>query len=85
MEKFSLQHTVLYSKMWYKRYNPKGTRKTIWDDLQIVLEMDGYLGTFIGDSPEQVKHRITYLLVSQLERLPNNGTNPNQRTRNFFN
>lgn len=73
MEKFSLQHTVLYSKGWYKRYDSKGKRKTIWDDLAITLEMDGYMGTFIGDSPEQVKHRITYLLVSQLERLPVTG------------
>jgi hypothetical protein len=73
MEKFSLQHTVLYSKGWYKRYDLKSNRKTIWDDLRIVLEMDGYVGTFIGDSPEQVKNRISYLLVNQLERLPKTG------------
>lgn len=73
MEKFSLQHTVLYSKNWYKRYNPKGIRKTLWDDLMTVLEMDGYLGTFIGDTPSQIKHRATWLLVNQFERLPYKG------------
>lgn len=73
MEKFSLQHTVLYAKGWYKRYNAKSERKTIWDDLVIVLEMDGYLGTFEGDTPEQIKHRAAYLLVNQFQRLPNKG------------
>ena len=38
MEKFTLQHTVLYSKGWYKREN----NRTIWEDLQILLEKDGY-------------------------------------------
>lgn len=73
MEKFKLQHTVLYSKGWYKKYNSKGKRKNIWDDLRLTLEMDGYIGTFIGDSPEQLKNRIAYLLVNQLERLPITG------------
>ena len=73
MEKFSLQHTVLYAKNWYKRYNQKSQRKTIWDDLVITLEMDGYLGTFIGDTPLQIKHRVTWLILNQFERLPNKG------------
>jgi hypothetical protein len=70
MEKFSLQHTVLYSKGWYKSYNIKGKRKTIWDDLEILLEADGYIGTFNGDSDKQKQNRITYLLVEQLDRIP---------------
>lgn len=67
MEKFSLQHTVLYSKGWYKK------SKDIWKDLSKCLEADGYVGTFIGDSPEKLKNRLTYLLVSQFQRLPNKG------------
>ncbi len=73
MEKFSLQHIVLYSKGWYKSYSPKGKRKTIWDDLEILIEADGYLGCLEGDTLEQKKNRIAYLLVSQLERLPKRG------------
>lgn len=73
MEKFSLQHTVLYSKGWYKRYDIRGKRKTIWDDLQVVLEADGYVGTFNGDSEVQKINRITYLLVKQLDRIPKKG------------
>lgn len=81
MENFSLQHAVLYSKGWYKKYDPKGKRKTLWDDLSIILEMDGYLGTFAGDSPEQIKNRVAYLLVSQLQRIPLTG---NARTLSDF-
>ena len=73
MDTFSLQHTVLYAKHWYKRFNPSGVRKTLWDDLAITLEMDGYLGTFEGDSEIARKQRITHLLVGQFSRLPNKG------------
>ena len=74
MEKFSLQHIVLYAKGWYKSYNSKGKRKTIWDDLKILIEADGYLGFNEGDSLEQTKNRISYLLVSQLQRIPLTGS-----------
>lgn len=73
MEKFSLQHVVLYSKGWYKTYNIKGKRKTIWNDLQILLEADGYKGTFEGDKDKQIQNRITHLLLSQFDRIPKMG------------
>lgn len=40
--KFALSHLVLYSKNWYKRYDFKSKRKTIWDDLKIILALDGF-------------------------------------------
>jgi hypothetical protein len=73
MEKFSLKHIVLYSKGWYKSFSPKGSRKTIWDDLEILIEADGYLGCLEGDSLELKKNRITYLILSQFDRIPKKG------------
>lgn len=81
MEKFSLQHTVLYAKGWYKKYSPKGQRKTIWDDLKVLIEADGYLGFNEGDTLEQTKNRIAYLLISQIQRIPLTG---NQRSLSDF-
>jgi hypothetical protein len=74
-EHFSLQHVVLYSKGWYKRYqnHPNSKRKTIWDDLKILLEADGYEGTFNGDTELQIKNRISYLLIIQLDRIEKTG------------
>ena len=66
MEKFTLQHTVLYAKGWYKRTD-------FWGDVSKCLEADGYIGTFIGDSLNQIKNRAAYIIVSQFERLPNKG------------
>lgn len=80
-DKFGLNHIVLYSKGWYKRYDIKSTRKTIWDDLVLLLEADGYKGTFIGDSDKQLQNRIAYLLVTHLERLPITG---NRRSLSNF-
>lgn len=68
MEKFGLMHTVLYAKHWYK------SSDDIWSDLVKVLEADGYIGTFEGDSPEQIKNRVAYLLVIQLDRIPKLGS-----------
>lgn len=74
MDKFSLQHTVLYAKNWYERYDEtNGLRKNIWEDLMLALELDGYQGTFIGDNEAQIKHRVAYLIVGQFQRLPNKG------------
>ena len=42
--KFPLRHLLLYSKGWYKKFNPKSSRKTIWDDLRVILTLDGYQG-----------------------------------------
>ena len=66
MEKFSLKHTVLYAKNWYER-------KSLWNDLVTTLEMDGYLGTFIGDTEEQIKNRVGYIIIGQFERLQYKG------------
>lgn len=67
MEKFSLRHVVLYAKGWYKRTD------NIFNDLSKLLEMDGYLGTFEGDSEAQIKNRVAYLLLSHLQRIPLTG------------
>lgn len=40
---FPLTHLVLYSKGWYKQTD------NIWDDLKIILEMDGYTPFSNGD------------------------------------
>lgn len=40
---FPLTHLVLYSKGWYKHSD------NIWDDLKIILEMDGYTPFTKGD------------------------------------
>lgn len=65
MEKFSLNHVVLYSKGWYKRYNKRGVRKTIWDDMQVLLELDGY--TMWEETPN--KYRIVELVLIHCQRL----------------
>jgi hypothetical protein len=39
-ETFKLFHVALYAKHWYKREN----KKTIWEDLQVILDLDGYYG-----------------------------------------
>lgn len=40
---FPLTHLVLYSKGWYKHSD------NIWDDLKIILDMDGYTPFTKGD------------------------------------
>lgn len=48
--KFPLSHTALYAKGWYKRFNPKSTkRKTIWCDLRQTLSADGYQGELMTE------------------------------------
>ena len=46
MEKFTLYHVALYAKGWYKREN----KKTIWDDLRVILTLDGYYGEVMDKS-----------------------------------
>lgn len=48
MESFRLFHLVLYSKSWYKRFHPKSSRKSIWDDMRILLTADGYQGELMS-------------------------------------
>lgn len=48
--KFLLTHLVLYSKGWYKKYNVKSKRKTIWDDLKIIMALDGYSGEYMNQT-----------------------------------
>jgi len=63
MEKFGLQHTVLYAKGWYKRSN------NFWKDIMKCLEADGYLGTFEGESEQSIKHRAVYIILNQFSRI----------------
>jgi len=65
MQNFSLNHLVLYSKGWYKSYDVRGKRKTIWDDMQILLELDGYL--MYEEKPN--KFRIVELVLEHCQRL----------------
>lgn len=59
MEKFTLHHTALYSKGWYKRYN----NKTIWQDLQIMLTLDGYSGDLFSNKD------ILRVILAQCQRI----------------
>ena len=60
MEKFTLFQTALYAKGWYKRYQKK---RTIWDDLKIILTMDGYSGEYMD------KTDIVSVVLNQCQRL----------------
>lgn len=44
MKKFPLKHLLLYSKGWYKTFNPNSKNKTIWDDMKAVFTADGFSG-----------------------------------------
>lgn len=44
VNKFPLKHLLLYSKGWYKTFNPNGKNKTIWDDMKAVFTADDYDG-----------------------------------------
>ena len=60
MEKFKLYHTALYAKGWYKRYQKK---RTIWDDLKIIMSLDGYSGEYMS------KGDIVSVMLTQCQRL----------------
>jgi hypothetical protein len=77
MENFSLNHLVLYSKGWYKRYDVRGKRKNIWDDMQVILELDGY--AMYEEIPN--KYRIVELVLEHCQRIDKNWT----KLRNFYN
>ena len=57
MNKFSLYHTALYAKHWYKRGN-------IWEDLRKTLTMDNYSGEVMS------KDDIVRVILNQCERIP---------------
>lgn len=60
MEKFTLFQTALYAKGWYKRYQ---NNRTIWDDLKIILTMDGYSGEYMSNTD------IVSVMLNQCQRL----------------
>jgi|ERR1035437_2417260 hypothetical protein len=60
MEKFTLFQTALYAKNWYKRYQNKNT---IWDDLKVILTLDGYSGEYMN------KGDIVNVILNQCQRL----------------
>lgn len=63
--KFTLHHTALYAKGWYKQYqnHPLSSRKEIWDDLRKTLSKDDYSGDIMS------KNDILYVILHQLEQL----------------
>ena len=59
MDKFTLYHVTLYAKGWYKREN----KKTIWEDLQVMLSLDNYSGELMD------KGDIVALILNHCSRL----------------
>lgn len=57
MEKFTLNHTVLYAKGWYKRTD-------FWSDIRAVLSADGYSAEYFTEND------CANVILRQLERLP---------------
>ena len=59
MEKFKIFHVALYAKGWYKREN----KKTLWEDLRVILTLDGYYGECMSEND------IVYNLLNHCQRL----------------
>lgn len=57
MEKFSLQHTVLYAKHWYKHSD------NFWEDIKKCLTADGYSGEYFSPAD------CTNVIINHFERL----------------
>jgi len=58
-KKFTLYQLALYAKGWYKREN----KRTIWQDLQVIMSLDGYSG-------EWMHHQdIVSVMLDQCQRL----------------
>ena len=57
--KFTLYHLALYAKHWYKR-SPK---KTLWDDLAIIMSLDNYSGEYMSKSD------MVFVILNQCQRL----------------
>jgi len=70
MGKFSLQHVVLYAKDWYEREN----KCTIWQDLEKLIEADGYNGIITGYTEIQKQNKIAYIIVSHYGRIQYKGS-----------
>lgn len=80
MEPFRLFHLVLYSKSWYKRFHPKSSRKTIWDDMKRLMSADGYPGEHMNknDIINVLLHNCQLLNVRQFTDITQiiNGIHP---------
>lgn len=61
--KFKLLHLALYAKGWYKRFNPKSKRKTIWDDIRQTMIGDDYSGEFM------TKHDMVSVILNQCQKI----------------
>lgn len=59
MGNFSLFHTALYAKGWYKRED----NKTIWEDLKVILSLDDYNGDYM------TKYDIVNVVLYQCQRI----------------
>lgn len=57
MEKFTLNHVVLYAKHWYKCTD-------FWTDIKACLTADGYSGDLMTNT------NVVTVIVGQFERLP---------------
>lgn len=57
--KFKLYHLSLYAKGWYKREN----KKTLWEDLAVIMSLDGYSGEYMRISD------IVSITLDQCQRL----------------
>lgn len=57
-QNFTLRHTVLYAKNWYKRSDD------FWEDIKKCLTADGYCGEFYTPA------ECAQLILRQIERLP---------------
>jgi hypothetical protein len=62
MDKFTLQHVVLYSKGWY-------TTTNIWADMKACLSADRYSSDLMSNKD------ITQVILGQFERLCNTNVN----------
>lgn len=62
MKKFSLLHLALYSKNWYKKCN----KQSIWDDLKVILTLDGYGGEYFTNGD------ITRVILTQCQHIEMN-------------
>ena len=63
--KFTLYHLCLYAKGWYKREN----KKTIWEDLQVIMSLDDYSGEYMD------KYDIVSVTLDHCQRLNVRGFN----------
>jgi len=58
-DKFNLPNLALYSKGWYQKEN----KQTIWEDLKIILTIDGFMGEHMDKSD------IVHIILNNCQRI----------------